>query len=264
MEIKLHSFNSACRLSDIGFYQFGSVATKFIVFTRLMLVAVVIIVVASTFTVNAEEPVKFPSFDDANAKPLLVIGTIWSGKYLPAFAECQKPGVICIDPPPFWFELKVNTVVHGDLEASSLAVATTSHYGMEDFVWYFENEQMLVLVLTDGTVFKMPRYARASVTADKAGVPHLLVLDNSPISWLPCSISTLKKAVDPKSFSDEILYSAKDVEDLDFSSEKLANFVKVPGGWSPKYAIAVKDLSDHLKAIAPSAAQMECRPEQRK
>jgi hypothetical protein len=61
-----------------------------------------------------------------------VVATVRPGKYLPEFDECKRE-VPCLDPPPFWFEVKVASVVFGTHEKnvpSHLYAVTTSHFGM--------------------------------------------------------------------------------------------------------------------------------------
>lgn len=210
---------------------------------------------ACTSTV-ASEPDRFPEFSREHAEPGVVVASVRQGKYLPDFEECKRPDVICMDPPPFWFHAEVLSTVHGDEIGDTLMVATTSHYGMENFVDAASGSPVLLALLSHEGRYVMPRYASADLARDKHGELHLLVLRRQPLHWLPCSTWSLKKQILADDFPGSISLSRSDASYLLDDAPEL--FVDAKGRIVPRYAIALRDLKAHLDARAPTAAQMQC------
>jgi hypothetical protein len=204
----------------------------------------------------ATEPSRFPLFPREAAAPKVVVATATAGEYLPMFDECADPDVICMDPPPFWFNADIESVVYGEDVASKLQVATTSHYGMSDMIEIAGSEPSLIALLTDGKDYIMPRYAMAGLEKSKDGRWYLLVLSREPISWLPCSAWNLKQEVFAEDFPGGLDMDTEDVGSFRDSAPEL--FHPTTTGVAPRYAIDIARLSTHLTSLAPTTEQMRC------
>lgn len=215
----------------------------------------VVALALSVSAIGGEAPHEFPNFQRENATPLLIVGTVRPGKYLPQFGECADPDTVCMDPPPFWYEVEVSAFVHGAGVSKPIAVATTSHYGMSEFEHYARTP-FLISLLTDGTNFVMPRYAMAGLVADSSGELHLLVLRTQPLHWLPCSAWDLREEIPTEDFSEDLVIPAEDAQRYVEDNPDL--FREVQNGWVPRYSIRLMSLSTHLSLLAPTSAQMRC------
>ena len=209
-------------------------------------------------TADASVPDSFPDIRTESGQPLLVVASIRPGGYLPQFPECEKPGTLCMDPPPFWFKAKIDDSVYGSDIPPHLNVATTSHYGMSSWA-DFSVPRFLISLLTDGRDFVMPRYAMAELTEDKAGNLHLLVLQKQAIWWLPCSAWALRTEISAKDFpatlevpKQESYYYADDIPEL---------FRRTRSGIVPRYSIPIAALATHLRTLAPESLKTGCQPD---
>ena len=204
----------------------------------------------------AAPPKQFPAFPRESAMPALVVATVRPGKYLPQFPECSGSNLntICMDPPPFWFKAKVESVVFGASLPTRLNVATTSHYGMSELELF--EQPLLISLLTDGKEFVMPRYAMTGLTQDKQGNLYVLVLRQQPIWWLPCSVSTLRQEISPDAFPDDLNIPRDEAELYIKDSPEL--FRVTATGATPIYAISISRLGAHMDSLAPTASQMTC------
>lgn len=220
-----------------------------------LLSSVAVVVIVSACAVHAPPPAEFPSFDQESAIPIVAVATVRPGEYLPQFPVCSKPNTICMDPPPFWFNARIMRLVHGPTIPTNLGVATTSHYGMSELE-LIGAEPILLYLLTDGNDFIMPRYAMAGLTKDNEGALHILVLRSPPIWWLPCSISELRREIDPQEFPADIEIPR---EDMEFYLDEHPNlFRQTNTGAVPRFAIRLDSISAHLDVLAPSSSRMTC------
>lgn len=204
---------------------------------------------------NAGQPVAYPDFPIAAARAAVIVARISPGSYFPAFPECAKPDIVCLDPPPFWFKARLESRVFGDIESGTITVSTTSHYGLEALE-RAGTGPFLIALQTDGKQYRMPRYAMAELTSDRKGRLYVLILRKEPIHWLPCSVSELRREISPADFPDTITLDAG--ESAHFADRSPELFRKSAAGPVPRYAIAVADIGAHLKAMAPDAVQMAC------
>lgn len=223
---------------------------------RLLRIAALFAFGFGTSAANADAPDSFPDIRTESARPLLVVASVRPGAYLPQFPECSKPDTLCMDPPPFWFKAKIDSVVYGGRVPARLNVATASHYGMSRWA-DFGAQRFLVSLLTDGRDFIMPRYAMAELTEDNAGNLHLIVLHKQPIWWLPCSAWALRTEISAKDFpatleipEQESDYYTDDVPEL---------FRRTGSGIVPRFAIPIAQLATHLRAISPESLKAGCR-----
>jgi hypothetical protein len=201
----------------------------------------------------AAPPSQFPVFQEYT-EPIVVVATARPGKYLPAFDECVEG---CLDPPPFWFEVKVASVVFAKREEKlpgHLYAATTSHFGMST-IGEFGSKPLLILLFSNGKDFVMPRYALSELVRDKKGNLHLPVLWPEATWWLPCSVSDLRQ-----DFPDEILKELiPDQAPDDAGDASLADCKTFTVDYGKPYLIPVARLSAHLNSLAPTRSQMRCQ-----
>lgn len=201
----------------------------------------------------AAPPAHYPEFSRESAAPMVVVATVKPGKELPQFDDCGKPTVVCIDPPPFWFKASIQSVVYGKRLPRSLNVATTNHFGMAEYE-LFKSASFLLLVLSDGKEFVMPRYAMEGVFKDKRRHFHMPVYQPAPIFWLPCSVTSLRERISQDDF-DEDLAIPQDSYQVRNNPELFQITAK---GAVPLYGVSLARLAVHLDSLAPTAAQMWC------
>ena len=204
---------------------------------------------------TADPPRQFPQMDSNTRLPILLIAKLSDGAYLPQFSDCNVPRVICMDPPPFWLKAKILTTVYGQNVTGEIYPATTSHYGMG--ATQRTKGPTLLLLMTDGQHFVMPRYAGANLVKDKKGEFYLALSNPNPIYWLPCSANELKQEIDPREFSRS-LRAHRVRADGDYFKRN-PDAYKISGRYAfPRYAIPITALSEHLKKLAPTADEMFC------
>ena len=181
--------------------------------------ALSLLILSSTAVAIPPDPSSFPEFSLSDATPHLIIATVSAGKYLPEFAECGKPDVICIDPPPFWFSARIAKLVYGDR-------------------------------------YVMPRYASADLAQDRSGNFHLLLLEKRAPSWLPCAAWEMRREVQPVDFREDISLRG---ENAGYRQRQAPDmFRRVGKKTVPRYAIPMDLLSTRLSEIAPTAHEMAC------
>lgn len=201
-------------------------------------------------------PKAFPELDASSVVDVVAVVTSRHGGSLPQFAECDGPDVICMDPPPFWFHVRVRDVVFGPWSPGQrAAVASTSHYGMAGTI--SEDEPRLVRLRSDGHAVTMPRYAQANLERRKDGEWLLVLWHSGPIWWLPCEITELAEPIrqsemrndliaDPELFGPEQLEAERDFLEL------------TPAGVVPRFAITISALSNALQARYANAPLPYC------
>ena len=69
--------------------------------------AFLLLFVALTGCASTVPPVQFSELDVSSSTDIVVVVTARHGGILPPFAECNRADVICMDPPPFWFRVRV-------------------------------------------------------------------------------------------------------------------------------------------------------------
>ena len=193
-----------------------------------------------------EVPSAYPEMDESEISRSLVVAKMKPGAYLPAFPECGRPDIICMDPPPFWLDAHVLSVVHGDIKAVDIAIASTSHYGMPE-----ENDPTiayLIPVVTDGRQFIMPRYAQARLYEGQQGEYYLPVLA-SPFYWLPCSVEKVGREVTGLRRVKHAVIP-KDWMQSQGVHERPKLFKMTWRGAQPRYWIAMSDLREHLARMS--------------
>ena len=221
--------------------------------------ALSLLILSSTAVAIPPDPSSFPEFSLSDATPHLIIATVSAGKYLPEFAECGKPDVICIDPPPFWFSARIAKLVYGEAVGDHLKIATTSHYGMDSFLESVGDRAILIALVSNGDRYVMPRYASADLAQDRSGNFHLLLLEKRAPSWLPCAAWEMRREVQPVDFREDISLRG---ENAGYRQRQAPDmFRRVGKKTVPRYAIPMDLLSTRLSEIAPTAHEMACARE---
>ena len=203
----------------------------------------------ANLVVAMEVPPAYPELDKTEISRSLVVATMKPGAYLPAFPECANPDVVCMDPPPFWLDAHVLSVIHGDIKAVDIAIASTSHYGMPE-----EDDPTiayLMPVVTDARQFILPRYARARLYEGKGGEYYLPVLPN-PIHWLPCSVAEIGREVTGLHRVKHAVIP-KDWMQVRGVHEHPEFFKLTWRGAQPRYWTAMSSLREHLSQKSKEA-----------
>jgi hypothetical protein len=133
-------------------------------------------------------PRRFPDLPDSISIVALV-GRFVGGSYLPDFPECSEPHAICPDPPPLLLQFQVEERVYGPPTRPTIHVATTHHFGLNEFD-FSSPPQMLVFLETDGVFYVMPKYEYVRLATDREG--RLAVPLWGPDETLPCAITPPK------------------------------------------------------------------------
>ena len=226
---------------------------------RPLLPAVAALALAACATVPGPSPegavpARFPTLPE-DAAGAIVVADLRAGGELPPFPECVDGRAICLDPPPFWFHAEVREVLAGAVPGRRLAVATTSHYGM-DAEALAAGPVLLWLRHHDGQV-EMPRYAMARLQPREDGALFLLPRRAPQVDWLPCGLEALAVPIDPAAFP------ARNAWPRD---EDSAARVAASDGWLrltpravvPTRGIPLEALAERLRGLAPEAALAGC------
>ncbi|MFL6659745.1 MAG: hypothetical protein ACJ8GW_16815 [Massilia sp.] len=188
-------------------------------------------------------PDSFPHIDKARASHLLVVAQVSLGGKFPQWPECATGEVICIDPPPFWITLAVETTVSGQPAPTTLNAATTSHNGMDQFG---SAGPYLIALVTDGVDYVMPRYQKEALVRNKAGNLYLPLLSEEKPYVLPCGVMVLREEIDASDFHPDLQI---DKSDFKYHRVKTAPqlFIKHGNKAVPRYAIAIDRLQAFLE-----------------
>lgn len=208
--------------------------------------AFLLLFVALTGCVSTVPPVQFTELDVSSSTDIVVVVTARHGGILPPFAECNRADVICMDPPPFWFRVRVLDAVYGPWFLGQRAVvASTSHYGMAGTI--SEGEPRLVRLRSDGQAVVMPRYAQASLARSRLGEWLLVLWSAKPIWWLPCEVIDLAQPIRPGDLVDDLIADPELFPPKKLEAE--SDYLEVTSaGVVPKFAIPVSTLSNTLQA----------------
>lgn len=199
-------------------------------------------------------PVRFPTLP-GDAAGAIIVADLRAGGELPPFPACVDGRAICLDPPPYWFHAEVREVLAGAVPGRRLAVATTSHYGM-DAEALEDGPVLLRLRHHDGEV-AMPRYAMARLQARDDGALFLLPRRAPQVDWLPCGLEALAVPIDHAAFPARNAWP----RDEDSPAQVAAS-----GGWLrltpravvPTRGIPLEALAAHLRGLGPEAALAGC------
>ena len=198
----------------------------------------------------ASLPTTFPRFEDAQARPAVVVGTIENDRYLDEFKECERPDVICMDPPPLLLTVSISQTVYGSERNGRRYVATTSHYGRGTHLPGSGDVQLLPLKV-HGDDLVLPRYAGAAVVRTSSGDLAVPDWGNLPVWWLPCSTMSLREPIE---FTDG---AARRLEQSDI--DELNGLVSVSEGRAlPLFGLRVSRIAEHLASISPDVSAMSC------
>ncbi len=152
---------------------------------RLVLCAAALVVVNCAST-----PGRFPELNES-AVDVVAVVRFRGGKFLQQFPACDRPDVLCLDPPPFELRAEVIEQIFGPSLPAEVSFASTSHYGIPR---HAADELRLIHLVTDGASMVMPRYHWERVGEDSRG--NLVIpADPEEISWLPCGVNTEARPV---------------------------------------------------------------------
>jgi hypothetical protein len=195
-------------------------------------------------------PTAFPRFEDAQAQPALVVGTIDRDRYLDPFQECESPDAICMDPPPLLLTVTISRTVYGPELKGRRHVATTSHYGRGTHA-PGSGDLSLLPVKVHGQDLVLPRYAGASLERTSTGDLAVPDWGTFPIWWLPCSAMELREPIEFTSSA------ARLVDDLDVS--KIGSLVRNAGKKAlPLFGLRLTRIAEHLATLNPNVSEMKC------
>lgn len=199
-------------------------------------------------------PTRFPDLPE-DAAGAIVVADLRAGGELAPFPQCVDGRAICLDPPPYWFHAEVREVLAGAVPGHRLAVATTSHYGM-DADALAAGPVLLWLRHHDGQVV-MPRYAMARLQPRDDGALFLLPRRAPQVDWLPCGLEALAVPIDAAAFPARNAWP----RDEDSPAQVAAS-----GGWLrltpravvPTRGIPLRAVAERLRGLAPEAALAGC------
>jgi hypothetical protein len=222
-----------------------------------LLSAVFALLLAAAAARAGDAPTSFPSLDQP-VRTALAVAQLGPGTALPQFSECGQHGdriTVCIDGPPFWTEATVLATVFGIALPPTLYLATTSHYGVRDYL----NRPYLVAIKTDGKQFIMPKYAHLELVRNKQGDLYFLLRSPHPAWWLPCNVNSLREEIDSRDFDHFQENTGIDVGT--YSVTKFPELFRVTGKRAvPRFGVAINRLREHLAMNAVQAEELACNP----
>lgn len=194
-------------------------------------------------------PTTYPSFKGQQTSQFIIVGDFSKGTSLPQVKSTCPEGSVCINlnPPPFWFEVDVNSTIHGKDAPAKFYAVTGSHWGPQG---YGSGKPVLAKFETNGSEFEMLRYAKRDLDRKKDGSLHLVLHSDYKIHWLPCSISSLREEISPDDFAGNLEIAAEDFDRYRVK-DNAAFFRMTPAGAVPRYAISIARLQAHLQELAP-------------
>lgn len=209
-------------------------------------------------TLTACATKQYPRVSMERGTPVVMEGVIRSARQLaelPSPTECQDPQVVCInaDPPPFELRIDVLTPLYGTLAAKSIAVATTSHYGMQSYLKP-PGERRIFFVVMDVAGTVLPRYHSEQSATDIAGAAVVPLWNRKQLWWLPCGVEGLRK---PVTFAPEVARELTGYHDS-FLRDHPEDYLVKDGSIVPRYGIYLADVAQFLADKAPTARTMKC------
>ncbi len=198
--------------------------------------------------VSAPPIPRYPQLDEDKLTGVLVVVEVLEQEYLPTFAACDQPDVVCMDPPPTWFRARLLEQVHGEALPTEFFAATTSHFGTTLRPEKGQPPSPVLMVLaSDGKHLVMPRYSSAPVFRDSIGAFHLVVPDEDLPRWLPCGIASLVAPINDDALAKSAALSLADQPRYDDGWD--AEFFRVDKTHAyPRFSIPVRHLSQWLAA----------------
>ncbi|WP_331611472.1 hypothetical protein [Povalibacter sp.] len=180
-----------------------------------------------------------------------------SGAYLQQFPKCEEADVICMDPPPFKLQAEVVQQLFGPPLPASIAVASTSHYGIPRAS---QDALHLIHLLWDGTVIVMPRYHRVEVGEDARGELAFPAYPDE-VWWLPCGTNAMKTEMAFRSPRNRFAEPTDEFDEKPLASHA-DFFIAGRSSIRPRYGIRISDLTRFLEERRPSGADaFACRNE---
>lgn len=202
---------------------------------------------------------RFPEFELAQARPLIVVAKVAPGAGLPAFEQCGKPGVICLHSPE-WFRARKVMTLYGDEPAKDFAVVTASHYGQERYEG--ADAPWLLNLFVHGDDIMMPINQFWVLLVRKDGELFLPIQHpNSPM-WLPCGVAEIYEPFVPGEFLDKQAIADLQIGQKDYRwsgvDEHPERFNISGKSAFPRWALRMSRLHDFLMANPPAAKEYRC------
>jgi hypothetical protein len=225
--------------------------------THTVRAALAAFVLSLSVAAHGEPPATYPSFKGQQTSKLYVAAKVGAGTSLPQFKSTCPEGSVCIslNPPPFWFEVDVLQPVYGKETPKKFYGATVSHYGA---VGFGTGKPVLARFETNGSDFIMSRYGFTPLASKKNGELYLILRSDRPLHWLPCTIASLQEEIAAVDFVDELVYSSMLLDSYEVETfpkmYRLTDKIAIP-----RYAISINRLHAHLRELAPSDDQLDCK-----
>lgn len=210
-----------------------------------------------------EVPTTYPKFEEGAGSLTLVVAELMATDYLkgydckPSQARRADGGTtlfLCPNPPPTWFKARTLQQVAGADIGDAFYAVTGSHYGAMKIG--AAEPARLMLLRSDGTALEMLRYKSWPVVKSRDGQYHLVVQDG-PISWLPCWAASLVQEIDHDQFATD-LSIPRDEYDSRWAAQYASFYRVTADSVRPRYAIPVAGLQQQLKTQPLAAADFSC------
>jgi hypothetical protein len=224
----------------------------------------------AAFASAQEVPERYPTLDDKTATAMLVVATLAPGKEYPKDDEpCGgEPAIassgeeldsICIRfRTPFWMHARVRWSLVGNVPPGPLIVSSASHYktpDREDLTGVY----WLLPLITDGVVYVTYDRQRAALVESRRGELYLLLWQEQPPEWLPCSVESLREEVSAADFAQPIGWPREALgTDENEDNSRYLHFTA--SGVEPRYGISMSRLRAHLagRPVVPGANALDC------
>jgi hypothetical protein len=239
------------------------------IFARLILVAVILAAgpwqaaqAASPFA--REVPSTYGKFDKDTGSLTLVVAELVATDYLkgydcpPMTPRTNPDGTtmvsVCLGPGPTWFKARVLQRVAGPDIGEEFYAVTGSHWGAMKIGP--SQPAALMLLNSNGTALEMLRYRVWPVTKSRDGQYHLVV-QNGPISWLPCWAASLMQEIDDREFATDLAITRAEYDSR--WADEFADYYRVTAdSVRPRYAIPVARLQQGFRDVPLAAADFSC------
>jgi hypothetical protein len=197
---------------------------------------------------------KYPKFEPSSATTVsVVVAHLSPGGVLPDLPECHQPATICIDgPAPFWLRVNVDRFVYGEVLRGPIQAATTGNQGLA--AYQDAKESFLLVLLSEGGEYQIPRYATLPVNRNRSGSYYLLLTLARTPRWLPCSVEDLREPVRAADFPDAVA----DFQRSGYFRSQTQVFDTTDGIVFPKFGIPLDRLATLLAAMHPSPRELRC------
>lgn len=189
---------------------------------------------------------------------VLLAATVRVGGQDPRDPGCSKPGVVCMNPPPYWLEADVMSTLYGPPAPAHVQIRGSDHYGIEPFKT--PGTAYLVLARAVGQHYDMLRYRRHPLVRNKDGEAFLIRQDAKPPTWLPCAIDEAQEELMEADFDDASLFIAPENMDYAGVNAHPERFLITSRGPMPRYGIRLKNLAAAIDKATRAGTPLTCTP----